>query len=454
MIITGTITGFGIDDLHNLAPTTHELFEGATRYALALEASEITPEHLFLAAIMLDDEKIAETLVHLGMDSQVLRSQAQAVFRAQPLEAVSRNAALLLSQDARDCLLWAASLAAYQHVPQIYPVHVLLGCMRHPRVQPLLALLLSSIETILPAYVSEESEAGYTRAVDQLIRSRVRIQQFIYSAANASLRLLTCLERPSLTFADILGFHRAKHELRTVVDFLRKPRRYQSGRQNSVYGILLIGAPGNNRTLLVRAIAGEAVVPLVYLSIPILIEIVRASESSVQEEFNASSDLEEHARKTQHENMQKGREMIHSVFEQARQVSPCVLLLDDLDMLGQVTYEVRTQWQKQLMVEIDARDYHPTFVVIGAANRRNRLEPALLLPGRFDHQVILDGTITKPFGRGSILCPACQHEVSPRWKYCTYCGEALVKTCTRCGCMLPDVLGARFCPECGTIIGA
>ena len=456
-IETTTQSIIGIEEFQPLASCTLALLNRAARQAGAFEAPEVCPEHLLLAAIDIDDEEIAEALDQLCMDKQVLRAQERHIFQAQYETNTAKFTPMPLSQQAHECVRWATEQAAAQYQQELLPVHILLGSLRCSQSQPLLVLLLSDIDTILPAYVSEETEAGYTRAIDQLIRARIRTQRILPTSTGHTRRMLTSLERPIVTFADILGFQHVKQELRGVVDFLRKPRLHQSNRLVSAYGMLLVSTPGNNRAMLLRALAGEAVVPLVCLSMLSLVEMVSASASEEHEalgELDVDLNDEAYERVRQQSMVQKGREVLSSVFEQARQTAPSILLIDDLDALAQVEHGVCIKWQKQLMVELDARDYHPATVVIATTHRPDHLNSALLLPGRFERRIVLDGTITKPFARDQRLCPACQHEVPPRWNYCGYCGDALARTCVSCGNRLPDMLGLRFCPECGAVIEA
>ncbi len=459
-IETTTQSIVGIEEFQPLASCTLALLDRAARQAYAFEATEVGPEHLLLAAIASDDEEGATTLTQLGMDRQVLRAQVRAIFQAQhemDMAAMTAMTPMPFSHAAHECVRWATEQAAAQYQQELLPVHILLGSLRCSHSQPLLVLLLSGVDTILPTYVSEETNAGYTRAIDQLIRARIRTQRILPTSTGHTRRMLTSLERPTVTFADILGFQHVKQELREMVDILRKPRLYQSNRLVSVYGMLLVGTPGNNRAMLARALAGEAVVPLVCLSMPSLVEMVSASASEEHEalgELDVDLNNEAYERVRRQNMVQKGREVLSSVFEQARQTAPSILLIDDLDALTRVEREVCIHWQKQLIAELDARDYHPAMVVIATTHRPDHLNSALLLPGRFERRIVLDGTITKPFARDQRLCPACQHEVPPRWNYCGYCGGALARTCASCGNRLPDMLGLRFCPECGAVIEA
>jgi SpoVK/Ycf46/Vps4 family AAA+-type ATPase len=445
----------GIEEFQLLSPGTLTVLNRAAWQAQSLEATEVAPEHLLLASIMADDEAIAEALDQLGMDMQVLRSQVHSIFQQQDVPKIEDVGPIPLSPDARDCMRWAALQAALHYQQAILPVHVLLSSLRSPCVQPLLALLFSEREAALPVYIAEETPVGYTRALDQLIRARVRMQRIIPSVSHGHCRMLMSIECPTLIFADILGFHVVKQELRPVVDFLRKPRLHQSEHVVSACGLLLVGPPGNSRAMLIRALAGEAVVSLVCLSIPALVEMLLTSEEYVeQSELDADLDNEVYRRFRQERMKERGREILQTVFEQARMAAPCIVLLDALDALARIEVELRTYLQKQIMMAMDARDYHPAIVVVAATHRPEYLDSMLLQPGRFHHKVVLDGTMTRSFVQGRMLCPGCQHEVPPRWNYCAYCGEALARLCAGCGNRLPDVWGLRFCPVCGATAGS
>jgi hypothetical protein len=443
-----------------VAPAISQILLIAQENARALEAPEVYPEHVFLTIIALNEEvaaedeiaQVTESLTALGIDRRMLSTQMRRIFRTWRKRPAQEGASVPLSREVEHCLTWAISLAASLHAPLLRPAHVLLGTMRHPRIQPLLGLLFSGSEIVLPAYMAEETELGYTRSVDQLIHSRIRVQQHVRSPLGVTKRMLSSLERPTLLFADILGFASVKQQLWPVVECLRKPRKAQSPRYASTCGVLLVGAPGNNRSLVARAVAGEAVAPLLYLSLPALVELATATDDNGLDEFDVDLSPEEAAEAQRRRAVERGRKMLRDVFARARQLSPCMLLLDDLDAMRRAEDSVAMQWQKQLIVELDERNYSPAIVAVATSARPDHLDPALLLPGRFDRRIVLDGTVMRAFARSPMLCPSCQHEVWARWKYCAYCGEALATTCSRCGSRLPDVQGAHFCPECGAVV--
>ncbi len=138
--------------------------------------------------------------------------------------------------------------------------------------------------------------------------------------------------------------------------------------------------------------------------------------------------------------------MIRYIFDQARKAAPCVLLLDDIDAIDQLSADVeRQQWLKQLLIEMDCRNNHPSMVVIAATEHPTSLDQALLHPARFEQRVVLEDnllTLSRP-------CPSCRRTTQPGWKHCMYCGTPLGRLCPHCNTLLPGLEGTRFCLECG-----
>jgi cell division protease FtsH len=176
-------------------------------------------------------------------------------------------------------------------------------------------------------------------------------------------------ERPSTTFADVAGYEGAKAEIAEVVDFLRKPERYQRAGAMVPRGVLMVGPPGTGKTLLARAVAGEAQVP--FFSV---------AGSSFVELF-----------------VGVGAARVRDLFEQARKRAPAIIFIDEIDAIGQrragsgavVSNDEREQTLNQLLAEMDGFDPSTGVVVLGATNRPEVLDPALLRPGRFDRQVTI-----------------------------------------------------------------
>jgi len=176
-------------------------------------------------------------------------------------------------------------------------------------------------------------------------------------------------------FGDVAGVDEAEEELREIVEFLKNPRKYTSLGGRIPKGVLLVGPPGTGKTLLARAVAGEATVPFFSLSGSEFVEMF----------------------------VGVGAARIRDLFTQAESRAPCIVFIDELDALGKVriqtpmgSHEEREQTLNQLLAEMDGFDARKGVIVMGATNRPEVLDPALLRPGRFDRQVLVD----KPDVRG------------------------------------------------------
>ncbi len=172
----------------------------------------------------------------------------------------------------------------------------------------------------------------------------------------------------TVTFADVAGCDEAKEEVKEVVDYLRDPSKYQSLGGRIPRGILLAGSPGTGKTLLAKAIAGEAKVP--FFSI---------SGSDFVEMF-----------------VGVGAARVRDMFENAKKNSPCIIFIDEIDAVGRQRgaglgggNDEREQTLNQMLVEMDGFDTNTTVIVIAATNRPDVLDPALQRPGRFDRQVVV-----------------------------------------------------------------
>lgn len=175
-------------------------------------------------------------------------------------------------------------------------------------------------------------------------------------------------EQNTVTFADVAGCDEAKEEVKEIVDYLRDPSRYQTLGGRIPRGILLAGSPGTGKTLLAKAIAGEAKVP--FFSI---------SGSDFVEMF-----------------VGVGAARVRDMFENAKKNSPCIIFIDEIDAVGRQRgaglgggNDEREQTLNQLLVEMDGFDTNSTVIVIAATNRPDVLDPALQRPGRFDRQVVV-----------------------------------------------------------------
>ncbi|MDP3851142.1 MAG: ATP-dependent zinc metalloprotease FtsH [Luteolibacter sp.] len=188
------------------------------------------------------------------------------------------------------------------------------------------------------------------------------------SFGKSKARLLT-MDRNKVTFKDVAGIQEAKEELFEIVDFLRDPRKFQKLGGSIPKGVLMVGSPGTGKTLLARAIAGEADVP--FFSI---------SGSDFVEMF-----------------VGVGASRVRDMFEQGKKHAPCLIFIDEIDAVGRHRghgmgggHDEREQTLNQLLVEMDGFDTQEGVIIIAATNRPDVLDPALLRPGRFDRQVTIN----------------------------------------------------------------
>ena len=175
--------------------------------------------------------------------------------------------------------------------------------------------------------------------------------------------------KPTITFTDVQGVDEAKLDLQEVVEFLRYPEKFVSLGARVPRGVLLVGAPGTGKTLLSRAVAGEAGVP--FFSI---------SGSEFVEMF-----------------VGVGASRVRDLFDQAKRNAPCIVFVDEIDAVGRHRgaglgggHDEREQTLNQILVEMDGFDSSINVIVLAATNRPDILDPALLRPGRFDRRVVLD----------------------------------------------------------------
>jgi cell division protease FtsH len=187
-------------------------------------------------------------------------------------------------------------------------------------------------------------------------------------------------DHPTVTFDDVAGVEEAKEELQEVVEFLREPQKFIALGARIPKGVLLVGAPGTGKTLMAKAVSGEAGVP--FFSI---------SGSEFVEMF-----------------VGVGASRVRDLFEQAKRHSPAIVFVDEIDAVGRHrgaglggSHDEREQTLNQLLVEMDGFDTDTNVIIIAATNRPDILDPALLRPGRFDRRVTLDRPDIK--GREEIL---------------------------------------------------
>tara|TARA_B110000438_G_scaffold132381_1_gene128427 strand:- start:265 stop:2274 length:2010 start_codon:yes stop_codon:yes gene_type:complete len=187
-------------------------------------------------------------------------------------------------------------------------------------------------------------------------------------------------DQPRVTFRDVAGCDEAKEELSEVIDFLKSPKRFQKLGATVPKGALLVGQPGTGKTLLARAIAGEADVPFYSLSGADFVEMF----------------------------VGVGASRVRDLFEQAKKSNPCIIFIDELDAVGRQRgagigggHDEREQTLNALLVEMDGFESNQNIIVVAATNRPDVLDSALLRPGRFDRQIIVD--VPDYMGRLGIL---------------------------------------------------
>jgi hypothetical protein len=436
-------------DFDLLASSTQAIIRLAQMEAIKMNAPEIYPEHLFLGSLRLEDVEVTGVLNSIGFDSQEIRAQATEIFGDLNYENSERI--IDLSNESLACFEWAISFATQMNSSLVFPKHLVLGVLRHPRIQPLLVLLLPlQDQEALPAPLLEVEGHVYASYIDQLVHSRVREQSVIKSNHTPLKRVFSRFERPYTTFGDIQGLDGAKNELRKVVDFLRNPQHFQRSKGTYLYGALLIGHQCTDRTLLVSAIAGESVVPLICLSLSALVEVLNDLHSDAVSLEDLELPNDEYEIFAKYEPSQRCRVMVAHIFSQARMLSPCVLFFDNLDAVDQLsTSQEREQLLKQLVIEMDGLDNHPPMAVVASTNQIDLLDQALLHPGRFEHQVVMSSSIMAHPLAQTKLCISCKYEVLATWKYCIYCGALIAQTCPQCGTLFLQLEGAEFCSECG-----
>jgi cell division protease FtsH len=193
-------------------------------------------------------------------------------------------------------------------------------------------------------------------------------QRGLFSFGKAKVRLLSEGQN-KVTFNDVAGADEAKYELQEVIEFLKQPSKFQKLGGKIPKGVLLLGPPGTGKTLLARAVAGEADVPFFSISGADFVEMF----------------------------VGVGASRVRDLFEQAKRNSPCICFIDEIDAVGRQRgagvgggHDEREQTLNQLLVEMDGFEQNSGVIIIAATNRPDVLDPALLRPGRFDRQIVVD----------------------------------------------------------------
>ncbi len=232
----------------------------------------------------------------------------------------------------------------------------------------LFGLLLNFLPLIffggLILFMMRQAQGGNNQAMS-FGRSRARMMPF---------------NRPGVSFSDVAGADEAKNELEEVVEFLKYPERFLSLGARIPKGILLVGQPGTGKTLLARAVAGEAGVPFFHISGSEFVEMF----------------------------VGVGAARVRDLFDQAKRNAPCIVFVDEIDAVGRHRgaglgggHDEREQTLNQILVEMDGFETNTNIIVLAATNRPDILDPALLRPGRFDRRVTLD--LPDVVGRTAIL---------------------------------------------------
>src|SRR5258708_7568799 len=179
---------------------------------------------------------------------------------------------------------------------------------------------------------------------------------------------LSSSSQKKVTFKDVAGVDEAKEELQEIIEFLKEPQKFQKLGGRIPKGVLLMGSPGTGKTLLARAVAGEANVPFFSISGSGFVEVFAGV----------------------------GASRVRALFQQGKKKAPCVVFIDEIDAVGRHRgaglgggHDEREQTLNQLLVEMDGFEANEGIILIAATNRPDVLDPALLRPGRFDRQVVV-----------------------------------------------------------------
>jgi len=203
-------------------------------------------------------------------------------------------------------------------------------------------------------FMFRQMQAGGTKSIFSFGKSRAK---------------LVAEDRPKVTFKDVAGAEEAKSELEEIIEFLKDPGKFQRLGGKIPKGALLLGAPGTGKTLLARAIAGEANVPFFSMSGSDFVEMF----------------------------VGVGASRVRDLFDQGKRNAPCIIFIDEIDAVGRHRgaglgggHDEREQTLNQLLVEMDGFESNDGVILIAATNRPDVLDPALLRPGRFDRQIVVD----------------------------------------------------------------
>jgi len=202
-----------------------------------------------------------------------------------------------------------------------------------------------------------------------MMRSAQGMNNKALNFGQSNAKVFDLNNKNQVTFKDVAGVKEAKEELYEVVEFLKYPKKFQDLGARIPRGVLLLGGPGTGKTLLARAVAGEAKVPFFHMSGSEFVEMF----------------------------VGVGASRVRSLFQKAKKHSPCIVFIDEIDAVGRRrgsglggSHDEREQTLNQILVEMDGFEATQNIIVIAATNRPDVLDPALLRPGRFDRQVVID----------------------------------------------------------------
>jgi cell division protease FtsH len=263
----------------------------------------------------------------------------------------------------------AAAAEPYSAFTTVFP-----DSLGDPRLLPLLEAHGTQIEAEAPSppWITIILTDGLPLLLLVLVvawmgRRGMQAQGGIFSFGRSRPRKVA-LHQTGVTFQDVAGAEEAKRDLAEVVDFLRHPQKYHDLGARIPRGVLLVGPPGSGKTLLARAVAGEAEAPFFNLSASEFVEMF----------------------------VGVGASRVRDLFEQAKQAAPAIVFIDELDAVGRrrgaglgAVNDEREQTLNQLLVEMDGFDERQEVILLAATNRPDVLDPALLRPGRFDRQVVV-----------------------------------------------------------------
>ena len=449
----------------------------AEREAMDMGVREVYPEHLLLGILGLNDDGVARVLSVLGLDAQAIRERAVEVFDTRAFFETPASP-LPLSREAQECIDWAITGAMLYQIPAVNPDHLLLSVLSHHRTQAFLGPLLPSSDALL-ACLMEGMGPVYAGYMDQLLLNGMRNPSTVSVTLGQTRRILKTFERPTITLANLVGLDQVKQNLREVVEFLKMPGSLESSNRLAPSGILLVGPRSSERALVVRAMAGEADVPLLTLSWQTMLEVIR----EVEQGNRRIEDLNLPVR--DYNSLKSGRGLIHGLFDQTKS-SPSIILIDDVDaFVPAMTRETGQQLLKPLLLkplleEVARLDATKQKVVVITTNQLNdrghwmlssdrlgrRIKVVYLDPtaqpslatqpplaphaGATTFHVNRDATPTIIPTAKTSFCLSCKQPVQLNWKHCVFCGASLAQVCPNCGAPRPDIERARFCFECGS----